>query len=144
MGYEKPPPKLTIYKAFFSAQWKFLIHTLVQCLSVKRTAWNDTVRNVDSPSKFLMYPRFLQVVMDHQVDGMTSHNTRYTSHALSQKVFVKMRRVGKGFSGGCIQTGGKIAAIDANEDITLVDVETDKKVVAMDAETQGRLNQECW
>nr|GEX66625.1 hypothetical protein [Tanacetum cinerariifolium] len=26
MGYEKPPPKLTFYKAFFSAQWKFLIH----------------------------------------------------------------------------------------------------------------------
>nr|GEU34536.1 ribonuclease H-like domain-containing protein [Tanacetum cinerariifolium] len=32
MGYEKPPPKLTFYKAFFSAQWKFLIHTLVQCV----------------------------------------------------------------------------------------------------------------
>nr|GFC28745.1 hypothetical protein [Tanacetum cinerariifolium] len=29
MGYEKPPPKLSFYKAFFSAQWKFLIHTLV-------------------------------------------------------------------------------------------------------------------
>nr|GFA46026.1 hypothetical protein [Tanacetum cinerariifolium] len=28
MGYEKPPPKLTFYKTFFSAQWKFLIHTL--------------------------------------------------------------------------------------------------------------------
>nr|GFC28193.1 hypothetical protein [Tanacetum cinerariifolium] len=37
---------------------------------------------------------------------------------------------------------GKIAAIDADEGITLVDVETDKKVVAMDAESQGRLNQE--
>nr|GEW11764.1 putative ribonuclease H-like domain-containing protein [Tanacetum cinerariifolium] len=31
MSYEKPPPKLTFYKAFFSAQWKFFIHTLVQC-----------------------------------------------------------------------------------------------------------------
>nr|GEZ09234.1 reverse transcriptase domain-containing protein [Tanacetum cinerariifolium] len=41
MGYEKPPPKLTFYKAFFSAQWKFLIHTLVQCISAKRTAWNE-------------------------------------------------------------------------------------------------------
>nr|GEU51394.1 hypothetical protein [Tanacetum cinerariifolium] len=40
MGYEKPPLKLTFYKAFFFAQWKFLIHTLVQCLSAKRTAWN--------------------------------------------------------------------------------------------------------
>nr|GEW43528.1 hypothetical protein [Tanacetum cinerariifolium] len=41
MGYEKPPPKLTFYKAFFSAQWKFLIHTLVQCISDKRTVWNE-------------------------------------------------------------------------------------------------------
>nr|GEW35301.1 hypothetical protein [Tanacetum cinerariifolium] len=41
MGYENPPPKLTFYKAFFSVQWKFLIHTLVQCVSAKRTAWNE-------------------------------------------------------------------------------------------------------
>nr|GEY71375.1 synaptobrevin, longin-like domain protein [Tanacetum cinerariifolium] len=82
MGYEKPPLKLTFYKAFFSAQWKFLIHTLVQCVSAKRITWiefscsmasaviclatfrkfnlskyifDSMVRNVDSPSKFLMY-----------------------------------------------------------------------------------------
>nr|GEV06582.1 hypothetical protein [Tanacetum cinerariifolium] len=41
MGYEKPSPKLTFYKAFFSAQWKFLIHTLVQCVCAKRTVWNE-------------------------------------------------------------------------------------------------------
>nr|GEV45108.1 hypothetical protein [Tanacetum cinerariifolium] len=41
MGYEKPPPKLTFYKAFFSTQWKFLIHTLVQFVSPKRTTWNE-------------------------------------------------------------------------------------------------------
>nr|GEY74890.1 hypothetical protein [Tanacetum cinerariifolium] len=126
MGYEKPPPKLTFYKAFFSAQWKFFIHTPVQCLSSKRTAWNEfsyfmasvviclatgrkfnfskyifdsMVRNVDSPSKFFMYPHFLQVVLDHQVDDMTTYNTRYTSLALTQKVFANMRRVGKGFLG---------------------------------------------
>nr|GEZ35830.1 retrovirus-related Pol polyprotein from transposon TNT 1-94 [Tanacetum cinerariifolium] len=210
MGYEKPLPKITFYKVFFFAQWNFLIHTLVECLSTKRTAWNEfscsmasaviylatsrkfnfskyifdsmvrnvdspskflmyphflqvvmdnqkvfasirrvgkgfsgvetplfasitkrtawnefscsmasaviylatsrkfnfskyifdsMVRNVDSPSKFLMYPHFLQVVMDNQVDDLTSHNTRYTSPALTQKVFANIRRVGKGFSG---------------------------------------------
>nr|GEU88896.1 retrovirus-related Pol polyprotein from transposon TNT 1-94 [Tanacetum cinerariifolium] len=126
MGYEKPPLKLTFYKAFFSTQWKFLIHTIVQCISAKRTAWNEfsssmasaficlatgrkfnfskyifgsMVRNVDSPSKFLMYPCFIQVVLDQQVDEMTTHNTRYKSPALTQKVFSNMRRVGKGFLG---------------------------------------------
>nr|GEY83299.1 putative reverse transcriptase domain-containing protein [Tanacetum cinerariifolium] len=41
MGYEKPSTKLTFYKALFSAQWKFLIHTIVQCMSAKRTFWNE-------------------------------------------------------------------------------------------------------
>nr|GEW04596.1 putative ribonuclease H-like domain-containing protein [Tanacetum cinerariifolium] len=94
--------------------------------SAKRTAWNEfscsmasaviclatgrkfnfskyifdsMVRNVDSPSKFLMYPQFLQVIINAQVDDLSSHNTKYTSHALTQKVFANMRRVGKGFSG---------------------------------------------
>nr|GEW73915.1 hypothetical protein [Tanacetum cinerariifolium] len=125
MGYEKLPPKLMSYKAFFSAQQKFLIHTLVQCVSAKRTAWNEfscsmastiiclvigrkfnfskyifdsMVRNMDSPSKFLMYPRFLLVFINNQVDDLSSHTTRYRSPALTQKVFANMRRVGKGFS----------------------------------------------
>nr|GFC83886.1 hypothetical protein [Tanacetum cinerariifolium] len=29
MGYEKPFTKLTFYKAFFSPQWKFIIHTIL-------------------------------------------------------------------------------------------------------------------
>ncbi|GJT25847.1 hypothetical protein Tco_0895784 [Tanacetum coccineum] len=41
MGYEKLSQKLTFYKAFFSPQWKFLIHTILQCISVKTTAWNE-------------------------------------------------------------------------------------------------------
>nr|GFB70242.1 hypothetical protein [Tanacetum cinerariifolium] len=41
MGYEKPSTKQTFYKAFFSSQWKFLIHTILQSLSAKRTSWNE-------------------------------------------------------------------------------------------------------
>ncbi|GKB38776.1 hypothetical protein Tco_0883718 [Tanacetum coccineum] len=41
MRYEKVSQKLTFYKAFFSPQWKFLIHTVLQCLSAKTTAWNE-------------------------------------------------------------------------------------------------------
>nr|GEU88509.1 hypothetical protein [Tanacetum cinerariifolium] len=32
MGYEKPSTKLTFYKAFFSSQWKLLIHTILQSM----------------------------------------------------------------------------------------------------------------
>nr|GEX71202.1 xylulose kinase-1 [Tanacetum cinerariifolium] len=41
MGYEKPSTKLTFYKAFFSSQLKFLIHTILQSLSAKRTSSNE-------------------------------------------------------------------------------------------------------
>ncbi|GJV39071.1 hypothetical protein Tco_1417511 [Tanacetum coccineum] len=85
MGYEKIPQKLMFYKAFFSPQWKFLIHTVLQSLSAKTTAWNKfsiimasaiicvatnhnfnflkfifegMLRNLDNiAGKFLMYPR---------------------------------------------------------------------------------------
>nr|GEW34751.1 putative ribonuclease H-like domain-containing protein [Tanacetum cinerariifolium] len=84
MGYEKPTTKLTFYKAFFSSQWKFLIHTVIQSMSAKSTSWNEfspamasaviclstcrkfnfskyifesLVRNVDSITKFYMYHR---------------------------------------------------------------------------------------
>nr|GEV27214.1 hypothetical protein [Tanacetum cinerariifolium] len=47
MGYEKPSTKLTFYKAFFSS---------------------NLVRNVDSTTKFYMYPYFLQLIIRKQVD----------------------------------------------------------------------------
>nr|GFA95106.1 hypothetical protein [Tanacetum cinerariifolium] len=126
MGYKKPSTKLTFYKAFFSSQWKFLIHTILQSMSTKRTSWNkfssamasavvclstdrkfkfskyifeSLVRNVDSISKFYMYPRFIQLIIQNQLGDLSTHTTKYTSPALSQKVFANMRRVGKGFSG---------------------------------------------
>nr|GEX70874.1 putative ribonuclease H-like domain-containing protein [Tanacetum cinerariifolium] len=59
----------------------------------------NMVRNVDSPSKFLMYLRFLQVMINAQIDYLSSYNTKYTSPALTQKVFANIRRIGKGFLG---------------------------------------------
>nr|GEV99855.1 hypothetical protein [Tanacetum cinerariifolium] len=71
MGYEKPSTKLMFYKAFFSSQ-------------------RNLVRNVDSLSKFYMYPRFLQLIIRKQVGDLSTHATKYTSPALTQK------EVGKG------------------------------------------------
>nr|GFA94436.1 hypothetical protein [Tanacetum cinerariifolium] len=93
-------------------------------LSAKRTSWNEfstamasaviclskgqkfnfskyifdsLVRNVDSSSKFYMYPRFIQLIIHNQVGDLSTHTTRYISPALTQKVFENMRQVGKGF-----------------------------------------------
>nr|GEW61633.1 hypothetical protein [Tanacetum cinerariifolium] len=97
MGYEKPSTKLTFYKAFFSSQWKFLIHTILQSLSSKRTSWNEfstamasaviclskgqkfnfskyifdsLVRNVDSSSKFYMVGKGFSGVETPLYEGM--------------------------------------------------------------------------
>nr|GEV09130.1 putative ribonuclease H-like domain-containing protein [Tanacetum cinerariifolium] len=159
-------------------------------INAKRTAWNEF-----SCSMAFAVVCLATVVTDNQVDDITTHNTRYTSLALTHKVFDNMRRVGKGFSG--VETPlfasmlvqpqpqaeegveipiapappfttteqeskevrkekevkvfrvkkaekgwGKIAAINADEGITLVDVEKDEEVVAMDVKSQERLNQE--
>nr|GFA96986.1 hypothetical protein [Tanacetum cinerariifolium] len=57
MGYEKPSTKLTFYKAFFSSQWKFLIHTILQCMSAKRTSWNKFCSSMASA---VIYPLQVQ------------------------------------------------------------------------------------
>ncbi|GJR90628.1 hypothetical protein Tco_0214639 [Tanacetum coccineum] len=95
MGYENLTQKLTFYKAFFSPQWKFLIHTILQCLSAKTTAWNEfsstmasailclatnqifnfskyifnnMVKNLEGEVKFLMY-------LKREGDGFSSRIT---------------------------------------------------------------------
>ncbi|GKB67375.1 hypothetical protein Tco_0928787, partial [Tanacetum coccineum] len=125
MGYEKITQRLTFYKAFFSPQWKFLIHTVLQCLCAKTTAWSEfsntmasaiiclatnqkfnfskyvfesMVKNLDNVNKFLMYPRFVQVFLEQQVGKMSSHKRIYETPYHTKNIFGNMRRVGKGFS----------------------------------------------
>ncbi|GKC75201.1 putative ribonuclease H-like domain-containing protein [Tanacetum coccineum] len=124
IGYEKLTQKLTFYKAFFAPQWKFLIHTILQCLSAKTTAWNEfsitiasaviclatnqkfnfskyifdnMVKNLEGRVKLLMYPRFVQVFLDKQVEGMSKHKEIYVTPSHTKKVFANIKRQGKDF-----------------------------------------------
>nr|GEX18467.1 hypothetical protein [Tanacetum cinerariifolium] len=97
MGYEKPSTRLTFYKAFFSSQWKFLLHTILQCMSAKRTSWNELSSSMASAVICLSSGRKFNF-SKKQVGDISTHTTKYTSPALTQKVFANMRRVGKGFS----------------------------------------------
>ncbi|GJQ91984.1 hypothetical protein Tco_0003123 [Tanacetum coccineum] len=71
IGYEKPSQKLTYYKAFFSHEWKFLIHTILQCL----------------------------IFLDKQVGNMSTHDEIFVTPSHTKKIFGNMKRIGKGFSG---------------------------------------------
>nr|GFC88426.1 hypothetical protein [Tanacetum cinerariifolium] len=94
MGYEKPSTKLTSSMA--SA-----VISLSTCrkFNFYKYIFDSLVRNVDSTTKFYMYPRFLQLLIRKQVGDLSTHTTKYTSPALTQKVFANIKRVGKGFSG---------------------------------------------
>ncbi|GJU32623.1 hypothetical protein Tco_1176212 [Tanacetum coccineum] len=129
IGYEKPSQKLTFYKTFFSAQWKFLIHTITQCLSAKSTAWNKfssrmdsliicfatnqkfnlskyifdaMVKHLDGGVKILLYLRFLQVFINQQLSDMSHHKKIYVNPSHTKKIYANMKREGKDFSGRII------------------------------------------
>ncbi|GJV39119.1 hypothetical protein Tco_1417559 [Tanacetum coccineum] len=46
MGYVLTDDKLTFQKGKFSPQWRFLIHTILHCLSPKKTAWEQFSSNI--------------------------------------------------------------------------------------------------
>nr|GEZ40576.1 hypothetical protein [Tanacetum cinerariifolium] len=52
----------------------------------------------EKPSKFYMYPWFIQLIIQNNIANLSTHTTRYISPALTHKVFANMRRVRKGFS----------------------------------------------
>ncbi|GJW87876.1 hypothetical protein Tco_0163216 [Tanacetum coccineum] len=126
MGYATDSDKLTFQKGAFSPQWRFLIHTILHCLSPKKTAWEQfssniaadviclatnrkfnfsrmifdhMVSNISSPHKFLMYPRFVQLCLDMQRHKLQQHTRVYSVPSLTMKVFSNMKRITKGFSG---------------------------------------------
>nr|GEX61426.1 ribonuclease H-like domain, reverse transcriptase, RNA-dependent DNA polymerase [Tanacetum cinerariifolium] len=172
MGYEKVSQKLTLYKPFFSSQWKFLVHTVLQCLSPKTTAWNEfsstvasaiiclatnskfnfskwifdtMIRNLDNMSgKFLMYPRGNTLQSDEDrlelnelMELCTNLQTRVldlekTKTTQSNEIASLKRRVKKLEKRNRSRTHklkrlyeGRIEAINADENITLVNVQDD-------------------
>nr|GEU71995.1 hypothetical protein [Tanacetum cinerariifolium] len=187
MGYEKPPPKLTFYKAFFSVQWKFLTHTLVPCVSAKRTAWNefscsmasaviclataaeeeDKVKVPTSPTPPSLInapspvpqdptptpyasppsPPQDQPTLPHDSTIPLLTNLMETFAILSQKVAeleqdkhiqaLEILKLKKRVTKRMHPKRREIKAIDADEDITLVDMETQAN---MDAELQERID----
>nr|GEY74699.1 hypothetical protein [Tanacetum cinerariifolium] len=126
MGYEKPSDNLTFYKDYFSPQWKFLIYTILQCLSAKTTSWNEfsstiasaitclatnqkfifsryillsLVKNIKDGVPFFMSLRFVQLIINHQLGDMTYHKAIFDTPSLTKKVFTNIKMVGTRFSG---------------------------------------------
>ncbi|GJV10057.1 hypothetical protein Tco_1351598 [Tanacetum coccineum] len=109
----------TFWKSHFTPQWRFLIHHILHCISSKSGGWDQfgsniataliclstgrafnfsklifdgMISNLKSKSKFLMYPRFLQMILNVQ----TENKNLFVSVLLTKKIFGNMKR---GFQG---------------------------------------------
>ncbi|GJT70873.1 hypothetical protein Tco_1030159 [Tanacetum coccineum] len=106
--------KLTFHKNKFSPQWRFLVHTILHCLSSKSGSWDQfgsslaialicltegrrynwssyifkgMVNNINNPKKFLMFPRFLQMILEIE----PKITKQYHAFKLTSKMFANMR-----------------------------------------------------
>nr|GEU61551.1 hypothetical protein [Tanacetum cinerariifolium] len=120
MGYNiSPNQKFTFQKGQFSHQWKYLIHTIMQCLSPKSTRFNEfssnisnalvclatnrtcnfykmifdgLVKNVNNKvSKFLMYLRFLTMCLRMSQFGQMTHTQTYVVPFYTKKLFTNLQ-----------------------------------------------------
>ncbi|GJS00270.1 hypothetical protein Tco_0316778 [Tanacetum coccineum] len=91
--------------------------------------FDNMVKNLEGGVKFLMYPRFVQVFLDNQVEGMTKHKGIYVTPSHTKKVFANMKRPGKGFSGK-VAPLFQTMMVQAREDMDVLDLEEAKTAQA--------------
>ncbi|GKC28097.1 hypothetical protein Tco_1035391, partial [Tanacetum coccineum] len=85
----------------FSSTMAFAIICLAtnQKFNFSKYIFKSMVKNLDSAVKFLIYPRFVQVFLNNQLEGMATHNMIYIAPSHKKKIFSNIRRQGKDFSG---------------------------------------------
>ncbi|GJX96617.1 hypothetical protein Tco_0352415 [Tanacetum coccineum] len=101
MGYQTDSDKLTFQKGVFSPQWRFLIHTLLHCLSPKKTAWEQFSSNIATALICLATNRkynFSRMIFEHMKKQLKTHSSTYPVPSLNNKVFSNMRRLTKGYT----------------------------------------------
>nr|GEV57913.1 hypothetical protein [Tanacetum cinerariifolium] len=70
-----------------------------QKFNFSKYIFDHMVKNLEDRVKFLMFPRFVQVFLDSQVEGMLKHKEIYVIPSHTKKIFANMKRQGKDFSG---------------------------------------------
>nr|GEX86825.1 uncharacterized mitochondrial protein AtMg00810-like [Tanacetum cinerariifolium] len=70
-----------------------------QKFNFSKYIFDNMVKSLEGGVKFSLFPRFLQVFLDKQVEGMARHKELYIISSHTKKIFANMRRIGVGFSG---------------------------------------------
>ncbi|GKB75060.1 hypothetical protein Tco_0936472 [Tanacetum coccineum] len=97
---EKMGAKTTSWNEFSSTMaFAIICLAINQKFNLSKYIFDNMVKNLDGGIKFLMYPRFVQVFLDKQVEGMSKHKSIYVTPSHTKKVFANMKRPCKDFSG---------------------------------------------
>ncbi|GKC23785.1 hypothetical protein Tco_1025935, partial [Tanacetum coccineum] len=85
-------------------QFSSNIATTLICLATSRRfnfskfIFEAMVKNLDSPHKFLSYPRFIQLLLNKQQRLLLPHTRTYPTPTLTSQLFSNMRRASKGIT----------------------------------------------
>ncbi|GKA18371.1 hypothetical protein Tco_0698286 [Tanacetum coccineum] len=92
--------KTTLWNEFSNTMASAIIYLATnQKFNFSKYIFESMVKNLENVSgKFLMYPRFVQVFLEKQLEGISNHKRIYVTPSHTKKIFGNMRRVGKGFS----------------------------------------------
>nr|GEY71517.1 hypothetical protein [Tanacetum cinerariifolium] len=69
-----------------------------QKFNFSKYIFESMTKNLEVGVKFLMYPRFVQVFINNQLDDISHHKGIFVNTSLTKKVFANMKRVGTRFS----------------------------------------------
>ncbi|GKC51402.1 putative ribonuclease H-like domain-containing protein [Tanacetum coccineum] len=96
--------KTTAWNEFSSTMASAIICLATnQKFNFSKYIFESMVKNLENVSdKFLMYPKFVQVFLEKQLEGMSNHNRIHVAPSHTKKIFRNMKRVGKGFYGRAI------------------------------------------
>ncbi|GJQ99484.1 hypothetical protein Tco_0522469 [Tanacetum coccineum] len=137
MGYPTDGT-FTFWKIHFTPQWRFLVHHILHCMSPKSGGWDQfsstiasaliclstgmvynfsklifdgMVANLKSKTKFLMYPRFLQMNLEIQ----TESKHPYLAIVLTNKIFRNMKMGFRGVPRPLLLVMLPVVAVDQAE-----------------------------
>nr|GEW38624.1 hypothetical protein [Tanacetum cinerariifolium] len=69
-----------------------------QKFNFSKYIFDNILKSLEGGIKFYLFPRFQQVFLDNQVEGMARHKEMYVISSLTKKIFANIRRIRAGFS----------------------------------------------
>ncbi|GKE63009.1 hypothetical protein Tco_1513376, partial [Tanacetum coccineum] len=128
--------KLTFQKGAFSPQWRFLIHTILHCLSPKKTAWEQFSSNIatdviclatnrtfnfssDEGSLKLIELTNLVIKLSERIRVLEDNlkKTKQTYSAAVTKLILRVKKLKAKVKAGTARKGARVVLSEDDEDV---------------------------